>query len=174
MKCGEKCSSLIVLLLLRLADSRPLAACLLQHRSEFHRQSHIAGDSQLALHEGARSVEFALDHFVEGIERNRDGGIGALARAICDAVGIGLAVNQDTAGVAEVELQRAAKTGIGADCAAHLVDDLQDLWRAHGESSPETRQLWAFGWGETTVPVARIAKRLQSAEPRGRGRDKAR
>src|SRR5689334_17854664 len=66
------------------AGAMELTGCLLQDGTKLHRQSHVAGDLQLALHEGGGAVEFALDHLVEGVERHRNGAVGGLAFAVSD------------------------------------------------------------------------------------------
>src|SRR4029077_350769 len=102
---------------------------------EFHGKTHVAGDLELALHESRSAVEFALDHLVEGIERHRNRAVSRLSGAVTDRIGFGLSVNQDAAGIAEVELERAAEARIGADGARHLRDDLLYRRRAHDDPS---------------------------------------
>ena len=92
-----------------------LAARLLQDRPELHGKAHVAGDRSLPCMKARRAVEFALDHLVEGVERHRNRAVGGLAGAVTDRIGLGLAVDQHAAGIAEVEFERAAEARIGAD-----------------------------------------------------------
>ena len=83
---------------------RLLPAGLLQHRNRFHRQAHIAGDAQFALHESRGAIEFAFDHFVEGLQGQSDRAIGRLAVAVANSIRRGFAVDIHAARVTEIEL----------------------------------------------------------------------
>src|SRR5215470_11915017 len=85
---------------------------LLQDRSKLHRQPHIAGNAQFALHEGGGTVELATHHPLEGIETYADRRIRALASAVRHRVGRGFAVNKYAPRLAEIELQGASKARI--------------------------------------------------------------
>src|SRR6185437_5381659 len=117
------------------AGAMELTCRLLQDGTKLHRQSHVAGDLQLALHEGGGAVEFALDHLVEGVERHRNSAVGGFAFAVGDGVRRGLAVDEDAARFAEIEFEDAAEAGVAADGAGHLRDDLLNRCRAHDRPS---------------------------------------
>src|SRR5258708_2300906 len=65
-----------------------LTGRLLQDGAELHGEAHIAGDLELALHEGRSAVEFALHHFVEGVERPRNRTVGGLDFTVTDRIGL--------------------------------------------------------------------------------------
>src|ERR1700679_1164478 len=110
---------------------------LLQDGAELHGEAHVARDAQLALHEGGGAVEFAFDHLLEGLEGDRDRAVGALALSVAHRVGRRLSVDEDRAGLAEIEFERSAQAGIVADGGSQLGDDLLDLRRGgHGGSFP--------------------------------------
>src|SRR5207253_10883153 len=110
------------------------SADLRQNRPELHGKAHVTRDAQLALHEGRGRVELAFREFLEGVEADADGTIGRLAGAFGDRVRRGFAIDEDAAGLAEIDLDGAAETGILAHAGLHLVDHLFDLFGAHGGS----------------------------------------